>query len=119
MIDNNQVFEQLKFVRAIVLMESPLFPNHNVLLSDFSLDRLARHYRVTNVVHERVMDNTCHLQSTRLLIRICLYGIHTKIAVSECARSIINFHPRKQDVDFDMLEMFGAFNVLNMTRTDG
>ena len=93
MINNNQVFGQLKFVRAIVLMESPLFPNHNVPLSDFSLDRLARYYRVTNVVHERMMDNTCHLQGTRLLIRICLCAIHTKITVSECVRSIINFHP--------------------------
>ena len=30
-----------------------------------------------------------------------------------------HFHPRNQDVDFSMLEMFLAFNVLNMTRTDG
>ena len=81
MIDNNQVFEQLKFVGAIVLMESPLFPNHNVLLSDFSLDRLARYYRVTNVVHERMMDNTRHLQGTRLSIRVCFCAIHSKIIV--------------------------------------
>ena len=40
------------------------------------------------------------------------------MCVCECVRSIINFHPRNQDVDFDMLEMFLAFNVLNMTRTE-
>ena len=40
------------------------------------------------------------------------------MCVCECVRSIINFHPQNQDVDFDMLEMFLAFNVLNMTRTD-
>ena len=28
-------------------------------------------------------------------------------------RSIINFHSRNQDADFDMLEMFLAFNVYN------
>ena len=37
----------------------------------------------------------------------------------ECVRSNINFHPQNQDVDFDMLQMFLAFNVLNMTWTDG
>ena len=29
--------------------------------------------------------------------------------ICECVRSIINFHPRNQDVDFDMLEMFFSF----------
>ena len=43
---------------------------------------------------------------------------NTSGLVCECVRSIINFHTRNQDIDFDMLEMFLAFNVLNMTRTD-
>ena len=48
-------------------------------------------------------------------------AICTFFNISECVRSIINFHPRNQDVAmFDMLEMiFLAFNVLNMKRTDG
>ena len=29
--------------------------------------------------------------------------------ICECVRSIINFHPRNQDVDFNMLEMFFSF----------
>ena len=29
--------------------------------------------------------------------------------IYECVRSIINFHPRNQDVDFDMFEMFFSF----------
>ena len=32
-----------------------------------------------------------------------------RISICECVRSIINFHPRNQDVDFDMLEMFISF----------
>ena len=36
-----------------------------------------------------------------------LYSANAKRRVqSECVRSNINFHPRNQDVDFDMLEMF-------------
>ena len=31
-------------------------------------------------------------------------------------KSIINFHSRNQDADFDILEMFLAFNVLNIKR---
>ena len=30
---------------------------------------------------------------------------HSQV-ISECVRSNSNFHPRNQDVDFDMLEMF-------------
>ena len=29
--------------------------------------------------------------------------------ICECVRSIINFHPRNQDVDFNMLEIFFSF----------
>ena len=29
--------------------------------------------------------------------------------VGECVRSNINFHPRNQDVEFDLLEMFFSF----------
>ena len=32
-----------------------------------------------------------------------------RISICECVRSIINFHPRNQDVDFDMLEIFVSF----------
>ena len=43
----------------------------------------------------------------------------THFWVCECVRSNINFHPRNEDVDFDMLDISVlAFNVLNMTRTD-
>ena len=31
------------------------------------------------------------------------------ISICECVRSIINFHPGNQDVDFDMLELFISF----------
>ena len=42
-----------------------------------------------------------------------------KKSLSESVRSINKFYPHNQDVDFDILEMSLAFNVLSMTRTDG
>ena len=44
-----------------------------------------------------------------------------RLIICECVRSVINFHPQKEDVYIDILEMFFRcfFNLLNMTRTDG
>ena len=39
----------------------------------------------------------------------CLKSCFLKSRLCECVRSIINFHPRNQDVDFDTLEMFFSF----------
>ena len=38
--------------------------------------------------------------------------IHDVWFISECVRSIINFHPRSQDVDFNLLEMFFSFQCI-------
>ena len=41
------------------------------------------------------------------------------ISLREYVGSIIDFHPRNQDVDFVMLEMFLALHILNMARSAG
>ena len=43
---------------------------------------------------------------------------HTEIMLIRYVnvKSIINFHSRNQDADFDILEMFLAFNVPNIKR---
>ena len=46
-------------------------------------------------------------------------GVGMGNTLCECVRSNSNFHPRNQDVVFEMLEMFLVFNVLHMTKTDG
>ena len=46
-------------------------------------------------------------------------GVGMGNTLCECVRSNINFHPRNQEVVFEILEMILAFNVLHMTKTDG
>ena len=79
----------------------------------------------------KVSSKTIQLQKWQLMAEVSTLlpqeakvwaPIFFQINICECVRSNTNFHPRfrfNQNVDFGMLEMFLAFNVLNMTRTNG
>ena len=97
----------------------PDYPKRQIRLNSFHSLPTRIHFHIKHHLHEwnraHIYIYPRHSQNDKKVKTETDYltqQIHDVWFISECVRSIINFHPRSQDVDFNLLEMFFSFQCI-------